>query len=165
MTTRVLTAARSPITSGSISASRNRLSLAYSLGAARCVRSPETTTKSKRWPATAGRARPHSWFSSLPSCVTCRSERWRIFTPVAPVHRPYAAQSIVGIGRPLLLQRLHRRDDLLQLANAAVVHAEAMLVQGHRILRLLRRTHKVSLLLLSPASKGARDPLLRKSER
>jgi hypothetical protein len=72
-------------------------------------------------------------------------------------------QSIVGVGRALLLQRFHRRDDFLQLPDATVIDAEAMLVQGHRILWFLRRAHKVSLLLLSRPSKSTDDRPVRKN--
>lgn len=58
----------------------------------------------------------------------------------------------------LLLERFHRRDHLLQLPDAAVIDTQPVLVQGDRVLGLLRRAHKVSLLPLLLKSKGADEP-------
>ena len=55
--------------------------------------------------------------------------------------------SVVGFRRALLLESLDGRDHFLQLPDAGVIDANRpMLVQGHRVLGLLRYAHKVSLL-------------------
>ena len=71
-------------------------------------------------------------------------------------------RSVVGGRRALLLQRFHSRDDLLQLPDPAVINADGMLVQPHRVLWLLRHAHMVSLRPLASLGKRSRARLFKK---
>jgi hypothetical protein len=76
----------------------------------------------------------------------------------------HATETLIAIGGrgPLLLQCLDGIDDLLQLPHAAVVDAEAMLIQSHRILRFLRHAHWMSLRPLPRVGKRVGDRPIKK---